>query len=92
MNVAEIDYSAEPASIILPKRYNAAVEFVDVHIPAGRGDKAAFIDDQASYSYAELTERVNRAGNALLSLGLPSESRVLCLRIPSIFPRPSLAQ
>ena len=87
MNVAEIDYSAEPASIILPKRYNAAVEFVDVHIPAGRGDKAAFIDDQASYSYAELTERVNRAGNALLSLGLPSESRVLlCLQDTIDFP------
>jgi 4-hydroxybenzoate-CoA ligase/benzoate-CoA ligase len=65
---------------VLPRDYNAATHFIDRHTGEGRGDKIAFIDDHGSYSFRDLAERVNRAGNVLRSLGLGMESRVLlCL-------------
>ena len=71
---------AKIAPVALPRDYNAATHFIDRHLGEGRGDKIAFIDDRGSYSYRELAERVNRAGNVLKSLGLGMESRVLlCL-------------
>jgi benzoate-CoA ligase family protein len=59
-----------------PRDYNAAVDFIDGNLQAGRQDKCAVIDDQGRYTYGELAERVNRAGNALKQLGLCQESRV----------------
>ncbi len=77
---AEIDNDAVPPVIRFPRRYNVAAELIDSHVPEGRGDKPAFIDDHGTYTYRELSERVNRAGNALLGLGMEPESRVLlCL-------------
>jgi 4-hydroxybenzoate-CoA ligase len=67
--------------------YNAAFEFIDANISAGRSSKTALIDDQGSYSYAELTERVNQAGNALLDLASSDQARVLmCLQDSVDFP------
>jgi len=74
---AKVDYSTRPATIDIPGEYNAAAEFIDAHLPAGRGAKTAFIDDAGAYSYAELAERVNRAGNALRELGVGQETRVM---------------
>jgi 4-hydroxybenzoate-CoA ligase/benzoate-CoA ligase len=51
------------------------------------GAKTALIDDASGYSYADLQERVNRAGNALRELGLQSEQRVfICLADGIDFP------
>ena len=44
-----------------PRTYNAATEMVDAHIPAGRGDKAAFIDSTETLSYAGLADPKKRA-------------------------------
>ncbi|HUN52270.1 MAG TPA: benzoate-CoA ligase family protein [Candidatus Sulfotelmatobacter sp.] len=72
--------TATIAPLALPRDYNAATHFIDRHLGEGRGDKIAFIDDHGSYSYRDLAERVNRAGNVLKSLGVGMESRVLlCL-------------
>ena len=68
----------------LPRRYNAAAYFVDRHIAEGRGDKLALIDDEGSYTCAQLAERVNRAGNALKQLGVQPEHRVLLCLYDSI--------
>jgi benzoate-CoA ligase len=57
-------------------QYNAAVDLVGRNISAGRGGKTAFIDDTGSLTYAQLAERVDRAANALLSLGIEREERV----------------
>ncbi|HEY7238516.1 MAG TPA: benzoate-CoA ligase family protein, partial [Burkholderiales bacterium] len=54
--------------------YNAAVDLVGRN--AGRGAKVAYIDDAGSCTYAELAERVDRAANALLAMGLAREDRV----------------
>jgi benzoate-CoA ligase family protein len=54
----------------LPDRFNVAAPFIDRHVGEGRGAKAAIVTTQETVTYAQLAERVNRAGNALLAAGL----------------------
>src|SRR6267378_4058294 len=61
----------------LPARFNVAVPFIDRHPAEGRGGKAAIRTLHETVTYAELAERVNRAGNALLARGLKPGDRVL---------------
>ena len=84
MNLARVDRSTSPATIHLPREYNAAVEFIDANPAKGRADKTAFIDADGSYTYGELAERVNRAGNALRTLGASLETRVLMCMLDGI--------
>ena len=77
MQLARVDRSVTPTSIDVPREYNAALEFVDANIDRGRGEKVGFIDESGRYTYRELAERVNRAGNALRALGAGMETRVL---------------
>ncbi|MCW5731310.1 MAG: benzoate-CoA ligase family protein [Alphaproteobacteria bacterium] len=71
---------SERRALELPRQYNAATHFIDRHLAEGRAEKIAFIDDRGSYTYADLAQRVNRAGNMLRGLGLAPEQRVmLCL-------------
>ena len=75
-----IDWSASPPVVTVPPAYNAAIDFIDRNLEAGRADKVAVIDDRGRYSYAELAERVDRAGNVLRALGVGAGQRVLiCL-------------
>jgi benzoate-CoA ligase family protein len=74
----------------MPRDYNAAVDFIDRHLAEGRSNKIAVRDDRGAYSYAQLNERVNRAGNALRWLGVEPEHRVaICMQdtidFPSLF-------
>src|ERR1051326_6907188 len=62
--------------IQLPATFNVATYFVDRHIQEGRGQRIAFECGEERVSYAELYERVNRAGNALKKLGVRQEERV----------------
>jgi benzoate-CoA ligase family protein len=61
----------------LPARFNVAVPFIDRHPAEGRGAKAAIRTLHETVTYAELAERVNRAGNALLAQGLKPGDRLL---------------
>jgi 4-hydroxybenzoate-CoA ligase len=70
--------------LTLPREYNAASHFIDRHLKEGRAAKTAFVDDSGSYTYSELAERVNRAGNVLKSLGVQMEQRVLLCLLDSI--------
>lgn len=58
-------------------KHNAATHFIDRHLAQGCGEKIAIIDDAGEYSYAELAARVNRAGNALINLGVGAGERVM---------------
>ncbi len=63
-------------------RLNAAVNCVDRHVAAGRGDKVAIHaegerGDRRSYTYADLQREVSRAANALLALGIGKGDRVV---------------
>jgi benzoate-CoA ligase family protein len=64
------------ATLEIPERLNAAAVFVDSHIAEGRGDKPAILCGKETVTYKKLYEKVNRAGNALKSLGIPLEQRV----------------
>ena len=88
--LSQADQSTSPPKITIPRCYNAADDLIARNLLAGRGAKLAYIDDQASYTYEQLAERVNRAANALLGLGLAREQRVLlCVHdtidFPSVF-------
>ena len=84
MQLARVDRSTTPATIELPREYNAALEFIDANLARGRADNTAFIDAVGRYTYGELAERVNRAGNALRSLGAGPETRVLMCMLDGI--------
>lgn len=67
---------------------NVAVNCVDHHVAAGRGDKVAFYfegepGDRRTITYAELEREVNRAANALTALGIVQGDRVV-LYLPVI--------
>ncbi|HXG51894.1 MAG TPA: benzoate-CoA ligase family protein [candidate division Zixibacteria bacterium] len=63
--------------IDLPDIYNAATTFVDENIAQGRGDRIAIYHQDRTFTYRDVFERVNRAGNALRDLGVELEHRVL---------------
>ncbi len=60
---------------------NAAIDFVDANLEAGRADKIAIqvAGTPQSLTYAEVASLVNRAGNGLLGLGLQVEQRAVIL-------------
>ena len=60
----------------LPREYNAATDLIGRNLAAGRAGKVAYIDDAGSCTYGELAERVDRAANALLALGIEREQRI----------------
>ena len=84
MQLATVDSSTVPATIDLPREYNAALEFIDANLAKGRAEKVAFIDAVGRYTYGELAERVNRAGNALRVLAAGMETRVLMCMLDGI--------
>ena len=73
-NTARVTYEGG-LQIDYPREYNAAADFIDVHLSRGDGDRVAVVDAHGQYTYGELAEQVNRAGNMLRELGLPSESQ-----------------
>lgn len=58
-------------------RFNLAMAFIDRHLAEGRGGEIAIRTATEEVSYAALAERVARAGNALLGLGIPRGARLL---------------
>ncbi len=58
-------------------RFNFAEHLLQAN--AGRPDKAAFIDDLGSLSYAQLSDRVRRLAAGLRAIGIKREERVLLL-------------
>ncbi len=76
--------SATPATLSLPRAYNAADHFIDRHLREGRADKVALIDARGETTYGALAERVNRAGNALRALGVDVEQRVLLCMLDGV--------
>lgn len=64
----------------MPRAYNAAHDFLERNLAAGRSSKLAYIDDQSTCTFGELAASVNRCASALRGLGIQMEQRVLlCL-------------
>ncbi len=79
-HTVSIDKSTTPATLTFAENFNVAPSFVDRHLDEGRADKVV-IQSAASdeVTYGELAENVNRAGNALLGLGIAKGDRVLMM-------------
>jgi benzoate-CoA ligase family protein len=65
--------------ITLPENFNVATHFVDRNVQEGRGARVAIECGDERITYQQLLENTNRAGNALLALGVRPEERVLLL-------------
>ena len=61
----------------LPTPFNFADHIIRIN--AGRGDKAAFIDDAGALSYAQLADSIRHCAAGLQALGIRREERVLLL-------------
>ena len=72
-----VDAARTPTALTFAEVFNVAVPFIDRHVAEGRGAKLAIRDAQGDVTYAELAANVNRAGNALMALGLGPGDRVL---------------
>ncbi len=69
-----------PDAIPAPgERFNFAAHLLQAN--AGRGAKAAFVDDHGSLSFGQLDEGVRRVATGLRALGLRREERVLLLML-----------
>ena len=64
--------------------YNAATDFVDANVAAGRGAKTAFADGKRNLSYGELLAQSQRFAHGLRALGLRQESRIALLLLDTV--------
>jgi len=64
---------------MIPETFNVADYLVARHVREGRGDSIALVTAAGPVSYGALDALVNRAGNALRSLGLAPEQRLVLL-------------
>ena len=84
MELSRFDLGATPARWWFPREYNAAYDFIERNLRAGRASKLAYIDDAGSCTYAELASRVNRCANLIAGLGIPRESRLMLCMLDTI--------
>jgi benzoate-CoA ligase family protein len=81
---AHVSLRQSPATIDIPRDYNAACEFLDRHVEQDRGDRPAMIDADGRYTYADLHRRAARAGNALRDAGFGMETRVMMCMLDTV--------
>jgi benzoate-CoA ligase family protein len=60
----------------IPSRYNFAAALIEQRL-VGHGDRPALECQGRAWTYAQVSEMVNRAGNAFRALGLAREQRVM---------------
>ncbi len=75
-----IESGAEGSAIRFPPVFNAAATFIDRHLDEGRAAKVVIRTTAGEeVTYGALAEAVNRAGNALVGLGLGPGERLLMM-------------
>ena len=69
--------------IVIPDQFNAATVFLDRNLREGRSSKTAIHFEGKTYTYAQVAEMANRAGNGMLDLGIDMEQRVALILLDS---------
>src|ERR1044072_3592932 len=82
--LSQADHGSSPPDVRIPRDYNAAHDLIERNLAAGRGGKVAYIDDQGRHTYGELAQKVNRAANALVALGLGMEGRIMLAHVDTV--------
>ena len=72
-----------PATLRIPKQFNAARFYVDRHLTEGQGDKIAICHGDRTLTYRQVADQVNRAANALRGAGIHRNDRVLLVLFDS---------
>ena len=80
-NTVHIDRSGNAPLFTFADSFNVSVHMIDRHLNEGRSGRMAYVTDDEEVTYAQLAERVNRAGNGILAAGLtqwlPTSSRFI---------------
>jgi len=83
-SLSSADHRTSPPTVNVPRDYNAAHDLMERNLAAGRAAKIAYIDDAGTYTYGQLAERVDRAADALTSVGIGMEQRLMLCHLDSI--------
>ncbi|OGA19318.1 MAG: 4-hydroxybenzoate--CoA ligase [Betaproteobacteria bacterium RIFCSPLOWO2_12_FULL_63_13] len=83
-SLSSADHHSSPPMVRFPRDYNAAHDLIERNLTGARAGKVAYIDDEGTYTYGQLAERVNRAANALTGIGLGMEERVMLCHLDTI--------
>jgi len=75
----EMDVRSIKSPEDVPEQFNLATALLDRHLVEGRGSKMALLGPAGNLTYEQLYRLTNQAGNAMRSLGLEREQRVLLL-------------
>jgi 4-hydroxybenzoate-CoA ligase len=75
---------ANLAAITERRAYNAASDFVDANVSAGRGSKVAFKEGGRSLTYGDLQKDSCRFASGMKSLGFGHETRMVVLALDVI--------
>src|ERR1700737_2314156 len=74
-----VERPAAAPVVSVPDSFNIADYLVDRHVREGRAGRAALLFGDDSITYGQVAERSSRVANALRSLGVRREERVLLL-------------
>src|SRR5476649_1836138 len=74
-----MDFRAVTSPQELPEVFNFATALLDRRIVEGRGSRKALLGPLDAFTYDQLYRLTNQVGNAMLSLGVQPEDRVLLL-------------
>ena len=66
------------------RHYNAATDLVDINVSRGLGAKVAFVDPVRELTYGELQTATYRFADAMRTLGLRQESRIVLLLLDTV--------
>ena len=78
-NLVHIDRSSGIPLFTFSESFNVAIHMIDRHLTEGRGSRLAYITEHETVTYAQLSDRVNRCGNALLEAGIAPMGRMLMI-------------
>lgn len=84
VQLSRVNRDTRPPEVMIPREYNAAHDLIERNLAAGRGSKVAYIDDCGSYTFDELSQRINRFSNTLQALDVRRDERILLCLLDTI--------